>query len=116
MTDFFNSDMVQQAAREMEQLQMKAMELTLSNPLDGNNKIQQLNYLSVVKELIEKQQIFYARLKLSDDPEAIAARKSVEEGAIMLYGGQEGNNVTQIMQQMLDKLSYFESVILAGRG
>lgn len=116
MTDFFNSDMVQQAAREMEQLQMKAMELTLSNPLDGNNKIQQLNYLSVVKELIEKQQIFYARLKLSDDPEAIAARKSVEEGARMLYGGQEGNNVTQIMQQMLDKLSYFESVILAGRG
>ena len=116
MSDFFNSDMVQQAAREMEQLQMKAMELTLSNPLDGNNKIQQLNYLSVVKELIEKQQIFYARLKLSDDPEAIAARKSVEEGARMLYGGQEGNNVTQIMQQMLDKLSYFESVILAGRG
>lgn len=116
MSDFFNSDMVQQAAREMEQLQMKAMELTLSNPLDGNNKIQQLNYLSVVKELIEKQQIFYARLKLSDDPEAIAARKSVEEGAKMLYGGQEGNNVTQIMQQMLDKLSYFESVILAGRG
>ena len=116
MNDFFNSDMVQQAAREMEQLQMKAMELTLSNPLDGNNKIQQLNYLSVVKELIEKQQIFYARLKLSDDPEAIAARKSVEEGAKMLYGGQEGNNVTQIMQQMLDKLSYFESVILAGRG
>lgn len=116
MTDFFNSDMVQQAAREMEQLQMKAMELTLSNPLDGNNKIQQLNYLSVVKELIEKQQIFYARLKLSDDPEAIAARKSVEEGARMLYGGQESNNVTQIMQQMLDKLSYFESVILAGRG
>lgn len=116
MTDFFNSDMVQQAAREMEQLQMKAMELTLSNPLDGNNKIQQLNYLSVVKELIEKQQIFYARLKLSDDPEAIAARKSVEEGAKMLYGGQESNNVTQIMQQMLDKLSYFESVILAGRG
>ena len=116
MTDFVNSDMVQQAAREMEQLQMKAMELTLSNPLDGNNKIQQLNYLSVVKELIEKQQIFYARLKLSDDPEAIAARKSVEEGAKMLYGGQESNNVTQIMQQMLDKLSYFESVILAGRG
>ena len=116
MSDFFNSDMVQQAAREMEQLQMKAMELTLSNPLDGNNKIQQLNYLSVVKELIEKQQIFYARLKLSDDPEAIAARKSVEEGARMLYGGQEGNNVTQIMQQMLDKLSYFERVILAGRG
>lgn len=116
MTDFFNSDMVQLAAREMEQLQMKAMELTLSNPLDGNDKIQQLNYLSVVKELIEKQQIFYARLKLSDDPEAIAARKSVEEGARMLYGGQEGNNVTQIMQQMLDKLSYFESVILAGRG
>ena len=116
MSDFFNSDMVQQAAREMEQLQMKAMELTLSNPLDGNNKIQQLNYLSAVKELIEKQQIFYARLKLSDDPEAIAARKSVEEGAKMLYGGQESNNVTQIMQQMLDKLSYFESVILAGRG
>ena len=116
MSDFFNSDMVQQAAREMEQLQMKAMELTLSNPLDGNNKIQQLNYLSAVKELIEKQQIFYARLKLSDDPEAIAARKSVEEGARMLYGGQEGNNVTQIMQQMLDKLSYFESVILAGGG
>jgi len=116
MSDFFNSDMVQQAAREMEQLQMKAMELTLSNPLDGNNKIQQLNYLSVVKELIEKQQIFYARLKLSDDPEAIAARKSVEEGAKMLYGGQESNNVTQIMQQMLDKLSYFERVILASRG
>ena len=36
MTDFFDSDIVQNEAKEMEFLQMKAMELTLAGPMQGS--------------------------------------------------------------------------------
>ena len=36
MSDFFDSDIIREEAREMERLQMKAMELTLAGPLTGD--------------------------------------------------------------------------------
>lgn len=47
-----------------------------------NTKVDQLNYIYTVRELIEKQQIFYTRLKLSDDPRAVDMCDSIEEGLV----------------------------------
>jgi hypothetical protein len=112
MSDFFDSDIVQQEAKEMEFLQMKAMELTLAAPMRGS-KEDQLEYIGVVRSLIEKQQIFYTRLKLSDDPRATEMCEQIEEGAKMLYGWWETNDVLTLMRNMLDKLSEFEKEIEA---
>lgn len=112
MSDFFDSDIVRTEAREMENLQMKAMELTLASPMKGS-KEEQLEYINVVRSLIEKQQIFYTRLKLSDDPRAVEMCEQIEEGAKMLYGWWENDDVLSLMREMLAKLAEFEREIEA---
>jgi tRNA G26 N,N-dimethylase Trm1 len=112
MTDFFDSDIVRNEAKEMEFLQMKAMELTLAGPMQGS-KEDQLEYIKVVRSLVEKQQIFYTRLRLSDDPRAQEMVRSIEEGAKMLYGWYETSDVISLMREMLEKLDQFEKEIEA---
>ena len=110
MTDFFDSDIVQNEAKEMEFLQMKAMELTLAGPMQGS-KEEQLEYIQVVRSLVEKQQIFYTRLKLSDDRRAVEMCEQIEQGAKMLYGWWETADVLTLMREMLNKLDQFEAEI-----
>jgi hypothetical protein len=112
MSDFFDSDIVRNEAKEMEFLQMKAMELTLASPMKGS-KEDQLEYINVVRSLVEKQQIFYTRLKLSDDPRAVEMCEQIEQGAKMLYGWWETQDVLSLMRNMLDKLDEFEKEIEA---
>jgi DNA repair ATPase RecN len=112
MSDFFDSDIVRNEAKEMEFLQMKAMELTLAQPLKGE-KEDQLEYIHTVRSLVEKQQIFYTRLKLSDDPRAVEMCEQIEQGAKMLYGWWETADVLSLMREMLDKLDQFEKEIEA---
>lgn len=112
MSDFFDSDIVREEAKEMERLQMKAMELTLAAPIKGS-KEDQIEYINTVRALVEKQQIFYLRLKLSDDPRAVDMCEQIEEGAKMLYGWWETENVQTLMRNMLDKLDQFEKEIEA---
>lgn len=113
MTDFFDSDIVREEAKEMERLQMEAMEMTLAGLMNGGNKEDQLNYIQTVRSLIEKQQIFYMRLKLSDDPRAVDMCEQIEQGAKMLYGWWETADVLSLMREMLSKLDQFEQEIEA---
>lgn len=112
MTDFFDSDIVREEAKEMERLQMEAMELTLSGPFQ-QSKENQLHYIHTVRALVEKQQIFYTRLKLSDDPRAVEMCEQIEQGAKMLYGWWETADVLSLMREMLSKLDQFEKEIEA---
>jgi cell division FtsZ-interacting protein ZapD len=114
MTDFFDSDIVQEEAREMERLQMEAMQQTLAAPLQGNDKETQLEYIRTVRNLIEKQQIFYTRMKLSDDRRAVDMIKEIEQQAKMLYGWWDTEDVRGLMSSMLAKLDEFEKEIEAG--
>jgi len=113
MSDFFDSDIVREEAKEMERLQMEAMELTLSGIMNGGKKEEQLNYIHTVRNLIEKQQIFYTRLKLSDDPRAVDMCEQIEQGAKMLYGWWDTADVLSLMREMLSKLDYFEQELEA---
>jgi hypothetical protein len=112
MSDFFDSEIVRNEAKEMEFLQMKAMELTLAGPMKGS-KEDQLEYIQTVRALVEKQQVFYMRLKLSEDPRAVEMCEQIEEGAKMLYGWWETENVLSLMRNMLDKLDEFEKELEA---
>jgi hypothetical protein len=76
-------------------------------------KEDQLEYIQTVRSLVEKQQVFYMRLKLSEDPRAVPMCEQIEEGAKMLYGWWETENVQTLMRNMLDKLDEFEKEIEA---
>ncbi len=112
MTDFFDSDIVREEAREMEELQTKAMQLTMEKPLDGT-KEEALDYIETIRALIQKQQIFYTRMKLSDDPRAKDMTRNIEDGARLLYGWWGTEDVRNLMGAMLSKLDEFEAELEA---
>jgi len=112
MSDFFDSDIVQKEAEELEKLQEVAHQIISSSNLGEATKVDQLNYIYTVRELIQKQQIFYTRLKLSDDPRAVDMCNSIEEGARVLYGVWQSGNVMSIMSNMLDSLEKFEEYVI----
>jgi len=112
MKDFFDSDIVQKEAEELEKLQQIAYQIISKNKFGETSKLDQLNYIYTVRELIQKQQIFYTRLKLSDDPRVVDMCSSIEEGARVLYGVWEDGNVISIMTNMLNTLEKFEEYVI----
>lgn len=112
MKDFFDSDIVKKEAEELEELQRTAYEIASLARSGETTKVDQLNYIYTVRELIQKQQIFYTRLKLSDDPRAVDMCKNVEDGARALYGVWDAGNVMSIMTSMLETLEKFEEYVI----
>ena len=68
MGKFFESDMVREELIEINQLQMEIYSSTMSFP--SMSRKDKLEHIDKLTELLEKQKIMYARLSLSDDPEA----------------------------------------------
>tara|TARA_S200000501_G_scaffold377007_1_gene433851 strand:+ start:1137 stop:1475 length:339 start_codon:yes stop_codon:yes gene_type:complete len=82
MSDFFESDFVQdemETINEMqEEIYSKVFEFP-KLPID-----QQLEHLDLLDDLLEKQQILYTRMKLSDDPRATEMADNVRKSAIVM--------------------------------
>ena len=68
MGKFFESDMVRDELTDINQLQQEIYSSTMSFP--SMSRKDKLEHIDKLTELLEKQKIMYARLSLSDDPEA----------------------------------------------
>ena len=97
MSRFFQSELVRGDIQEMVELQQfcfrSAMNFML---LDYDRKKQ---YFEALESLIEKQKVFYARIELSDDPEAKSVKETMKQGIVML-----GATPDTPMQSMFDEL------------
>ena len=69
MGKFFESEMVREELNEINQLQQEIYSSTMNFP--NMTREDQLEHVDKLTTLLEKQKIMYARLSLSDDPEAI---------------------------------------------
>ena len=98
---FFKSDIVKGNIQEMLELQQfcfrSAMNFVL---LDTDRK---KDYFDALEKLIEKQKVFYARAKLSDDPEAKSVIETMKQGVIML-GAKPDTTIESKFDQLLQKL------------
>jgi len=98
---FFKSDIVRGDIQEMMELQQfcfrSAMNFIL---LDKNRK---LEYFEALTTLIEKQKIFYARAKLSEDPEAKSVVETMKQGVIML-GATPDASIETMFDDLLTKI------------
>ena len=79
------------------------------------NDTKKMEYFNVLEELLEKQKIFNARLKLSDDPEAKEMAESMKTAAIML-GGDANKTIEEIFDDLLQKVSFMKSKLESGTG
>ena len=67
------------------------------------NKDRKLEYFEALETLIEKQKIFYARAKLSEDPEAKSVVDTMKQGIIML-GATPDTSIEKMFTELLDKV------------
>ena len=110
---FFKSDIIRGDIQEMMELQQfcfrSAMNFTL---LDEDRR---LEYFDILGKLIEKQKIFYARIKLSDDPEAVSVLETMKQGVVML-GATPDTPIEQMFDELLEKVQILKTRFENGEG
>ena len=65
MSEFFKSEMVRGELQEMMDLQQQCFRYAMSFPV--LEKERRMEYLEILMSLLEKQEVMYARMSLSDD-------------------------------------------------
>ena len=82
MGKFFESELVREDLNEINQLQQEIYSSTMNFPnMTRENQLEHVDKLTV---LLEKQKIMYARLSLSDDPEAIDLLNTMKSSFTMM--------------------------------
>ena len=107
MSEFFDSEIVQDELREINDLQQEIYgDLTDFPTLPDEKKKEHILKLT---DLLERQRVMYTRLSLSEDPEAKALNKQLEMSVVMM-GFPEGTDISILfsgMQQTIEKLRQY---------
>ena len=98
---FFHSDIIKGDIQEMLELQQFCFRSAMNFIL--LEKERKMEYFEALEKLIEKQQIFYARAKLSGDPEAKSVVETMKQGIVML-GATPGTSIESMFQELLDRV------------
>ena len=82
MSNFFDSDIIQEELREINKLQEEIYGSILSfGMMDRETK---LEHIEKLQELLEKQRIMYTRLSLSDDPQAVEMKENLRKSVALM--------------------------------
>lgn len=82
MSNFFNSEIIQNELKNINSLQKEIYQNLLSFNL--MNREEKMNHIEKLAELLEKQHIMYTRLSLSDDPKAIKMKETLKESLALI--------------------------------
>ena len=102
-SEFFRSELVRGDIQEMMELQQLCFKYAMSFPLLNNEK--KLEYLEALQLMIEKQEIMYARMQLSDDPEAKTVLENMKQGIIMM-GADPNTDIKTMFDELKRKVGY----------
>jgi len=102
MSRFFQSELVRGDIQEMVELQQFCFRSAMNFMLLDYDRKQQ--YFEALERLIEKQKVFYARIELSDDPEAKSVKETMKQGIVML-GATPDTPMQSMFDELLDKIS-----------
>jgi GTPase Era involved in 16S rRNA processing len=97
MSKFFNSELIREELKEINELQkfLYGSILTFGS-MTRENKIEHIEKLS---QLLEKQQIMYTRLSLSDDPQAIEMKENLRK-SVSLMGFSPDTDMNLLFNSM----------------
>ena len=98
---FLDSEIVQKEMKDIETLQKKVYGNVFNFP--NMNREDKMKHIEILEELINKQQIFYKRLSLSDDPKAKEIRSTVMESAEM-FGFKSDGDLSLMFTQMSEAI------------
>jgi hypothetical protein len=79
---FFESEVVRAEMVEISELQEEVYKNVFE--FYRMNKEDKINHVNLLQKLLDKQQVLYTRLSLSDDPEAVKMKERISESAGMM--------------------------------
>ena len=105
MSDFFDSEIIQNELQEITKLQ----QIVYVSMFDFANMTRhdRIEHIEMLTILLEKQKIMYARLSLSDDPEALTMKKHLEK-SVELMGFPSGTDVSILFDGMEKTIEKFK--------
>jgi hypothetical protein len=106
VSGFFQSEIVREAIKEMEELQQQIIQDTFKAPI--MSKEEKKEHVELMRTFLEKQKNLYFRLSLSDDPEALEMKERIQDAAKFL--GFDGNNVNELFTEMENTLSRLDKI------
>jgi hypothetical protein len=82
MSSFFDSDIIQEELKEINQLQESIYGSILSfGMMPRETKLEHIEKLEL---LLEKQRVMYTRLSLSDDPKAVEMKENLRKSVALM--------------------------------
>ena len=104
MSDFFDSEIVRESLQDINDLQTELYgRLGDFSALGSEDRLEHIDKLT---ELLEKQNLMYTRLSLSDDPKAKELKTQLEQ-SVMVMGFPPGTSIQVLfdgMQSTIDHL------------
>ena len=97
MSDFFDSEIIQEELTEINNLQEK-----IYGSLFGfgvMSKEEKLEHINILTDLLEKQRVMYTRLSLSDDPKAVEMKENLRKSVAMM-GFPPETDMTMLFSSM----------------
>ena len=92
MSDFFDSEIIQEELSEINEMQEKIYESFIS--FGNMTREQKLEHVEILSSLLEKQQVMYTRLSLSDDPKAIEMKDNLRKSVSSMGFSPETDMLT----------------------
>jgi hypothetical protein len=107
MSEFFDSDIVKEQVKEMEDLQREIVKKTMQSPyMDASEKRE---HVGLMKQFLEKQKNLCFRIQLSKDPQAMEMHQRIKEAAMML-GMDPSGGINEFFEKMDETLTYLEEI------
>ncbi len=105
---FFESDVVRAEMTEISELQEDVYRNIFN--VSSMNTEEQLFHVAMLERLLDKQKVLYARLSLSDDPEAKQMKDKIIESATMM-GLPKGTDMSTVFNNMSKMLQLMKKQI-----
>ena len=97
MSEFFQSDIIQDELNEINKIQEKIYGSLLS--FGSMSREEKLEHIDLLTDLLEKQQVMYTRLSLSDDPQAVEMKENLRKSVAMM-GFPAGTDMQSLFSRM----------------
>ena len=101
MSEFFKSEIVQEELQEINELQTEIYSNMMNIQNSGGDEKEE--HIDKLTRLLELQRMMYTRVSLSEDPEAKAMKKQLEQSVTML-GFPEGTDISVLFEGMLNTI------------
>ena len=82
MSEFFESDIIQDELKEINKLQEQIYGSILTFGSMSNET--KLEHIEKLQSLLEKQRVMYTRLSLSDDPQAVEMKENLRKSVVLM--------------------------------